>query len=69
MPVERPISIRIEGRDLEGGELALDLTDHAARVGQHELDHLDGVLILDRTTDEARKAALAVLRPKAVLTP
>ncbi len=69
MPVERPISIRIEGRDLEDGELALDLTDHAARVVQHELDHLDGVLILDRTTDEARKAALAVLRPKAVLTP
>jgi peptide deformylase len=69
MPVERPISIRIEGRDLEGGELSLDLTDHAARVVQHELDHLDGVLILDRTTDEARKAALAVLRPKAVLAP
>jgi peptide deformylase len=69
MPVERPISIRIEGLDLEAGELALDLTDHAARVVQHELDHLDGVLILDRTTDEARKAALAVLRPKAVLTP
>jgi peptide deformylase len=69
MPVERPTSIRLEGRDLEGGELTLDLTDHAARVVQHELDHLDGVLILDRTTDEARKAALALLRPKAVLTP
>jgi peptide deformylase len=69
MPVERPTSIRVEGRDLEGGELTLDLADHAARVVQHELDHLDGVLILDRTTDEARTAALALLRPKAVLTP
>ena len=69
MPVERPVSIRLEGRDLEGGELARDLEEHAARVVQHELDHLDGVVILDRTTDEARKAALAVLRPKAVLTP
>jgi peptide deformylase len=69
MPVERPTSIRLEGRDLEDGELSLDLADHAARVVQHELDHLDGVLILDRTTDEARKAALALLRPKAVLTP
>ena len=69
MPVERPTSIRLEGRDLEGGELTLDLADHAARVVQHEVDHLDGVLILDRTTDEARKAALALLRPKAVLTP
>jgi peptide deformylase len=69
MPVERALSVRLEGRDLEGGELSLELTEHAARVVQHELDHLDGVLILDHTTDEARKAALAVLRPKAVLTP
>ena len=69
MPVERPVSVKLEGRDLDGGELAFDLSDHAARVVQHELDHLDGVLILDRTTDEARKAALAVLRPKAVLSP
>ena len=69
MPVERPVSVTLEGRDLDGGELSFDLADHAARVVQHEVDHLDGVLILDRTTDEARKAALAVLRPKAVLTP
>ena len=68
MPVERARSVRLEGRDLEGKELSIELTDHAARVVQHELDHLDGVLILDRTTDEARKAALAHLRPKAVLT-
>ncbi|HEU6445899.1 MAG TPA: peptide deformylase [Gaiellaceae bacterium] len=69
MPVERAVSVKLAGRDLEGGDLSLDLADHQARVVQHELDHLDGVLILDRTTDEARKAALAVLRPKAVLTP
>jgi peptide deformylase len=69
MPVERALTVRLEGRDLEGGELSLELAEHAARVVQHELDHLDGVLILDHTTDEARKAALAVLRPKAVLTP
>ena len=35
---------------------------------QHELDHLDGVLILDRTTDEARREALSILRPRIVLT-
>ena len=69
MPVERPASIKLEGRDLDGGELSFDLSDHPARVVLHELDHLDGVLILDRTTEEARKAALAVLRPKAVLSP
>src|SRR5215210_2415929 len=38
MPVERPISIRVEGRHLDGGELSLDLDEHAARVVQHELD-------------------------------
>jgi peptide deformylase len=69
MPVERPVTVKLGGRDLEGGELSLELSDHPARVVQHEVDHLDGVLILDRTTDEARKEALAVLRPKAVLTP
>jgi peptide deformylase len=69
MPVERNVSLRLEGRDVHGGELSFDLSEHAARVVQHELDHLDGVLILDRTTEEARKAALAVLRPKAVLSP
>jgi peptide deformylase len=69
MPVERIVSLRLEGRDVHGGELSFDLSEHAARVVQHELDHLDGVLILDRTTEEARKAALAVLRPKAVLSP
>ena len=69
MPVERAVSLKLEGKDLEGGDVSLDLSDHPARVVQHELDHLDGVLILDRTTEDARKAALAVLRPKAVLTP
>ena len=69
MPVERPVSVRLEGQNVHGGALSLELTEHPARVVQHELDHLDGVLILDRTTDEARKEALAVLRPKAVLAP
>ena len=69
MPVGRPVSVKLKGRDLDGGELSFELTEHPARVVQHEIDHLDGVLILDRTTEEARKAALAVLRPKAVLSP
>jgi peptide deformylase len=69
MPVERPVSVKLEGRDLDGGELSFELSDPPARVVQHEIDHLDGVLILDRTTEEARQAALAVLRPKAVLSP
>ena len=69
VPVERATTIRLEGRDVAGNELALDLSDLGARVAQHELDHLDGVLVLDRTTDEARKEALGILRPRAMLSP
>jgi peptide deformylase len=45
----------------------VELTDLDARVAQHELDHLNGVLILDRTTPEGRREALGVLRPHIVL--
>jgi peptide deformylase len=69
VPVERAISLHLEGRDPEGNELSLELGDLGARVAQHELDHLDGVLILERTTEEARKEALGILRPRAMLTP
>jgi peptide deformylase len=68
VPVERALSVRLEGRDAQGNEVSFDLTELGARVVQHELDHLDGALVLDRTTDEARKEALAILRPRAMLT-
>jgi len=44
-----------------------ELDAYGSRVVQHELDHLDGVLIIDRTDDEHRKESLATLRPRAVL--
>jgi peptide deformylase len=66
-PVERAVSVRIEGLDETGGQVGYDLEDAPARTVQHELDHLDGVLILDRTTPEARREALATLRPRVVL--
>jgi peptide deformylase len=69
VPVERATTVRVQGRDPAGAELSLELSDLGARVAQHELDHLDGVLIIDRTTDEARKEALGILRPRAMLTP
>ena len=62
VPVERAVDVTIEGQDLEGAPLRLELDEMNARVVQHELDHLDGVLILERTTDEARRGALATLR-------
>jgi peptide deformylase len=67
VPVERPVAVTIEGRDLDGEPVSLDLELPSARVVQHELDHLDGVLIIDRTDDASRRAALARLRPQPVL--
>jgi peptide deformylase len=62
VPVERPLRVTIEARDPAGEEVRLEVENMAARVVQHELDHLDGVLIIDRTTAEGRREALAVLR-------
>ena len=67
MPVERVTSVRIEGRDASGEEVAYDLEGTPARIVQHELDHLDGTMILDRTTPEARREALAALRPRLII--
>jgi peptide deformylase len=67
VPVERSTAVTLVGRDLDGGEIRLELEELPARVAQHELDHLDGVLILDRTTPESRKEALAILRPRLVV--
>ena len=62
VPVERALQVTIEGLDPAGEQVRLELEDMAARVVQHELDHLDGVLIIDRTTADGRREALAVLR-------
>ena len=67
VPVERPTTVRIEGHDDLGNEVAHELEGMAARIAQHELDHLDGKLILDRTTDEARREAMSTLRPRVVI--
>ena len=62
VPVERSVAVTLEGRDLAGGELRLELEENDARVAQHELDHLDGVLMLERTDPESRREAMATLR-------
>jgi peptide deformylase len=65
--VERAVRARLQALDALGEPVELELEGLPARVAQHELDHLDGVLILDRTTDEDRREALAVLRQAAAL--
>jgi peptide deformylase len=62
MDVERPLHARISGRDAEGEPIEIEASGLEARVLQHEIDHLDGVLILDRTSREQRKGALRALR-------
>ena len=67
VPVERPTRVVLEGKDPDGEDVRVELDEYGSRVVQHELDHLDGVLIIDRTDDEHRKEALSTLRPRAVL--
>ena len=69
VPVERAAEIVIEGQNAAGEAVTYELDGMAARVVQHELDHLDGKLILDRTDPGSRKEALAKLRPRLLLAP
>ena len=60
--VERPVHVRVRALNEDGEEITVEATGLEARVIQHEIDHLDGVLILDRTTREQRKEAMRALR-------
>ena len=62
MPVERAVSVRVRGFDATGEPVDFRAEGFEARVIQHETDHLDGVLIVDRTSRSARAAALRALR-------
>ena len=68
VPVERSLEVTIVGTDEDGADVRYELEGYAARCVQHETDHLDGVLMIDRTTPEARREALGILRPRIVLT-
>jgi peptide deformylase len=60
--VERPVHVRVRALDEDGEPILVEASGLEARVIQHEIDHLDGVLILDRTTRDQRKQALRTLR-------
>jgi len=63
--VERPVHVRVRASDEHGAPITIEASGLEARVLQHEIDHLDGVLILDRTSRDQRKAALRALREAA----
>ena len=60
--VERPVHVRVRAQDVDGEEIVIEASGLEARVIQHELDHLDGVLILDRISRGARKDAMRAMR-------
>jgi len=60
--VERPIYVRVRALDENGEPIVIEASGLEARVIQHEIDHLDGVLILDRTSRDQRKEAMRALR-------
>jgi peptide deformylase len=60
--IERPAGVRMRGLDARGRERTVEAEGIEARVLQHELDHLDGVLMLDRATPDQRRAAMRALR-------
>ena len=62
--VERPTAVTVSGRDASGAPLRLEASGLLARVLQHEVDHLDGVLILDRTDRQSRKNAMREMRER-----
>jgi len=67
VPVERHATVTVEAVDEHGKPVRLEVEELAARVVQHELDHLDGRLIIDRTDADSRRGALAALRPQPLL--
>jgi peptide deformylase len=67
VPVERSVRVVVEGKDPSGKDVRLELEGLSARIVQHETDHLDGVLIIDRTDAENRREAIGELRPQPIL--
>jgi peptide deformylase len=60
--IVRPKEVHLTGVDLDGNEVSIEADEYLARVFQHELDHLDGVLLIERLDADTRKAAMRILR-------
>lgn len=62
--IVRPKEIHLTGYDLDGNEVSIEADELLSRLFQHELDHLEGVMLIDHLDDETRKAALKTLRER-----
>jgi peptide deformylase len=67
--IVRPKQVHLTGVDLAGNEVSIEADEYEARVFQHELDHLDGILLLERLDDEQRRAAMRILRDATLAAP
>jgi peptide deformylase len=64
--IVRPNAVHLVGLDLDGNEVSIEATEFEGRVFQHELDHLDGILLVERLDDDQRKDALKILRSRTL---
>ncbi|MEM7322281.1 MAG: peptide deformylase [Actinomycetota bacterium] len=62
--IVRPKEIHLTGHDLDGNEVSIEADELLSRLFQHELDHLDGIMLIDHLDDDTRKAALKTLRER-----
>jgi peptide deformylase len=64
--IVRPNAVHLVGLDLDGNEISIEATEFEGRVFQHELDHLDGILLVERLDHDQRKDALKILRSRTL---
>jgi peptide deformylase len=67
--IVRPNAVHLVGLDLDGNELSIEATELEGRVFQHELDHLDGILLVERLDADQRKEAMKILRGRTLHLP
>jgi peptide deformylase len=67
--IVRPNAVHLVGLDLEGNEISIEASEFEGRVFQHEIDHLDGILLVERLNDDQRKDALKILRSRTLDLP
>jgi len=68
-PIVRPDAVHLVGLDLDGNEMSLEADTLEGRCFQHELDHLDGILLLERLDEDQRREALSILRARTLSLP
>jgi peptide deformylase len=67
--IVRPKEIHLVGLDLDGNEISIEADELEGRVFQHELDHLDGILLVERLNEDQRKEAMKILRARTLSLP